>query len=120
MSNGSFDATIEFGKLAITLVASLGAGAGFSLLAFVGTRSPDQLAALGQSSASLRSIAYCFVAAAALPPVSAALSYGSQAFYTTQSSTCGHVLRVAAAATWVAGLASFVFGSVLALQAVIR
>lgn len=120
MSNNSFDATIEYGKLAITLVASLGAGAGLSLLTFIGTRSSDQLAAIGQSTGSLRFTAYCFVAAAALPPASAALSYWSQAFYTTKIRRYGNCLRLAAVFTWIGGLVSFVAGAVMALQTVIR
>lgn len=116
----SFNAAIEYGKLAITLVASLGAGAGFSLLAFIGTRSSDQLEAIGQSTGSLRLIAYCFVASAALPPASAALSYCSQVIYTTKGENHGNSLRVAAVIAWIGGLASFVIGSIMALQTVIR
>lgn len=127
--DASFNATIEYGKLAITLVSTLGAGAALALCTLFGTLSAANTGSIAFNLVSLKCAGYFFIGAAALPPLSAGLSYWAQGEYTRwtamstntrrpQGPRMGNFWRYGAILTLMVGWACFAYGSWAAVSAI--
>mgnify|MGYP003456484308 CR=1 FL=1 len=103
--------SLEYARLAIGLASSLAAGAALALCTLIGSLSSKDATNIAINLAQLKGAGHLFVAAAALWPLVAALSYQAQCDYNHKKIRRGHVFRRAAMGSWVMCLVCFSMGA---------